>query len=880
MTKGFTWTRYFTKNATEDKRRKVHAQIKDKDGKTFFDQEDIEVPASWSDRAATIVASQYFRNINGMRECSIYSVVERIVDTISGWGEEEGYFASADDAGKFKDELANILLTQKAAFNSPVWYNFGVPGAYQQGSACFIGDVEDEMESITDRVKIEARIFKWGSGFGCNNSRLRASTEGLSYGGTSSGPVSFMLLYDAAAEVVRSAGMRRAAKDEALDCDHPDIMEFIRCKGEQEALGKIAKSLLGTDGINKTSVRHQNANHSISVSDEFMKAAEKKASWHLIARNSRDGEVAYRMIDDEPGTILETLPANDILQAIAEQAWACGDPGLKYLDTVNKMNTVPTWGKIVSSNPCSEFFQPPWSACNLASINLERFFVRNDDGEITFHRNDFIAVVNTLIVAMDIIALCADYPDERIGENSRKYRPLGLGYTNLGSTLIRFRLPYDSPEGRSLAARITALMSGTAWNMSATINEQLDRVEDCPREDVIKVIEKHIASVRDLSSNSDIGGLEADSICKMWDHVHAKINKYGVSNSQVTLLAPTGTISFLMDAETTGVEPLVMLGGVKKLADGGQLRFELPRCVTEFATNLLGFEPDVVDDENGVLSFNPGYDDEGRLAKTRVLDTAMGGMGMSTISYHGHIKMMAAVQPFLSGAISKTVNLPNKITVEEIKQLYIDAWKMGLKSIAVYRNGSKFEQVYNLDKKPEDQEEEKNKVEHFKVNGLRVKLPDERDGKIHKFHIGQHKGYITTGLYPDGKPGEIFIVMNKQGSTVRGLLDTIATLVSMCLQYGVPLEDLISKFKGVKFEPQGITKNQDILFAQSPVDYIFRYLENRFTETEESEEEYLSDEVEIVDDGNGDPCPQCGTIMKRRGTCMYCDNCDITTGCS
>ena len=879
MSVGFQWPLYFTKNPVKDGRRKIHAQIKDVDGKVFFEQDGVEIPDTWTNRAGTIVASQYFRNVNGQQEYSVFQVVGRITGTIREWGEAEGYFKSETDAQHFEQELTHILLTQKAAFNSPVWYNFGVPGANQQGSACFIGDVEDEMESITDRVKIEARIFKWGSGFGCNNSRLRASTEGLSYGGTSSGPVSFMLLYDAAAEVVRSAGMRRAAKMEVLDVDHPDVMKFIRCKGEQEALGKIAKEILGTDGINQTAVRHQNANHSVSVTDQFMRAAEMDDLWSLIARNSMDGETDPRMIDGELGTVLERVSAKSILQEIAEQAWACGDPGLQYHDNINRMNTVPSWGRIISSNPCSEFFQPPWSACNLASINLKHFFVRASDGQIEFLFADFVQTVRTLILAMDIVALCADYPDERIEENSRRYRPLGLGYTNLGATLVRLGFPYDSPEGRSVAARITALMSGAAWDMSAGINEYLARVEKFPRKDLIEVIEKHKDSAKKLNDDGFVRGLTAQDVYNMWVKASAEISRFGTSNSQVTLLAPTGTISFLMDAETTGVEPLVMLGGVKKLADGGQLRFDLPECVNSYLRSLT---PSAVHTPD---SFIKREDDEtfswvlptgmiNRIVKERVLDTAMGGMEMNTISYHGHVKMMAAVQPFLSGAISKTVNLPNEVTVDEIRELYVDAWKMGLKSIAVYRDGSKFEQVYNVDKKKEDKA-----VESPQVNGLRVKLPDERDSKTHKFHIGQHKGYITTGLYPDGKPGEIFIVMNKQGSTVRGLLDTIATLVSMCLQYGVPLSDLVSKFKGVKFEPQGITKNQDILFAQSPVDYIFRYLDNKFVPGEDLDipEEEI---IEVSDNEDGNPCSQCGTIMTRRGTCEYCDNCDITTGCS
>lgn len=874
---GFTWVNFFPSDWIL-RTRKILAQIKNDKGEVIFEQRDVEIPESWSDRAGNIVANQYFRGkLNRTRETSFVQVVDRVVGKLAEWAKRDEYFDGDNSLQAWCNDLKYIFYNQLASFNSPVWYNLGVSGEKQLGSACFIGDVEDDMESISDRQTIEARVFKSGSGFGANNSKLRGSNELLSNGGLASGPVSFMLILDANAEVVRSAGKRRAAKMELLDADHPDIFKFVTCKGDNEEMAKVITKTLGLTSINQANVPHQNANHSVVVNNDFMHKCLKDGDWCLIARNDYYGPLlAHRMTDDKKATILERIKARDLLYKIAEQAHKCGDPGLFYLDNVNAWNTVPSWGKIVSCNPCAEFVQPPWSACNLASINLRKFFSTDSkNNSWLFDADTFRHVVWSLIIAMDLIAGNGDYPDPRIAENSKKYRPLGLGYTNLGAILVEMGLPYDSDDARKLAATVTSYMTAVAWEASADIMNAASCTVEIPKEEVLRVVHRHVLHTNEISGHV-VSGLDLGKVRSQWTYAINAISKYGVRNSQVTLLAPTGTISFMMDAETTGIEPLVMLGGVKKMSDTGIIKFTLPKCVLNYIESYFGVEAGVFRDTgDGNLEFTLQADEIRALHDNHVLDTAIGGMGMGTINYMGHIKMMAAVQPFLSGAISKTVNLPNSVTVEEIYNLYIEAWKLGLKSIAVYRDGSKFEQPLNLTTKTKDLTPELK----IKENGLRLKLPDERASITHKFRIGDHKGYLTTGFYPDGRPGEIFILMNKQGSTVRGLLDSVAILVSVCLQYGVPLEDLISKFKGVKFEPQGMTSNSEILFAQSPIDYIFRYLEKKFVEPNEDmpiEGEQSFTQLEDT----GDPCAQCGMIMKRRGSCMYCDNCDITTGCS
>ena len=889
---GLKWKKYFDSYPAILKKNtiKYDVEILDQDGGIVFEQKDVEVPAAWSKRAATIVASQYFRGRPGTeeRETSFNQVVRRVVGQIRDWAILHENFESRDDLDNFCDDLWHVLWHQMASFNSPVWYNLGIDGEAQQGSACFIVDVEDNMSSITDRLTIESNIFRWGSGSGANNSKLRASIEQLSKGGKSSGPVSFMLIWDAAAEVIKSAGKRRAAKMEILDVDHPDIMKFIMSKGEQEELGAMIKQIAKSSAISATQVRHQNANHSVALSDDFMQSVEANDTWRLLGRlpttvpeGATSGESPNlemrRMIDDGRGDVLGVLPAKEIFRTIAQQAWKCGDPGVFFVDNINKWNTVPSWGKIVSSNPCAEFLQPPWSACNLASINLEKFIDR-DDNLLKFKTSDFRHVVRTLITAMNTISLYADYPDERIAKNSRKYRPLGLGYSNLGASLIKLAKPYDSPQARAFAAAVTSLMSAEAWCMSSQLNaaEPYDRHTPDPdrfnRKDVVNVLYKHKEAAMRYDDNFIINGLSWSDIQVLWSIAINNAKDFGVANSQVTLLAPTGTISFMMDCETTGIEPLVMLGGIKRMADTGVMKFEVPRCVISYLSDVLQRDRFFSHDKDR-LEWAIERDSLLQLKEYRVLDTALGGMGMNAISYEGHLQMMAAVQPFLSGSISKTVNVPESITPEQIEELYFWAWEMGLKSVAIYRDNSKFEQVYAKEEEVEEPEE--------LTNGLRLKLPDTRAAMTHKFQIGEHKGYINVGLYPDGRPGEIFINMAKQGSTVRGLLDWGAILVSMCLQYGVPMEDLIRKFKGIKFEPQGMTRNKDILFAQSPVDYIFRWLEQEF---EDKPEEFAADEeqpmIRVEADQSGPPCDACGGIMVRRGTCYYCDNCDTTTGCS
>lgn len=871
--------------------RMVDARIEDGNGVTLFFQPDVEVPEDWSDRAATICADKYFRGhmedpIRGIcspnREISVYGVVGRITGKIRKWGEENNYYRSEEDADNHQRNLTMILLKQLACFNSPVWFNLGVEGEIQQCSACFILETKDTMTSIIDRVRDEAVLFKGGSGSGANNSRLRGSMEKLSKSGYASGPVPFMRLWDTSAGVIKSGGKnRRAAKLEILDCDHPDIFEFIRCKAEQDKKHSILKDAgFGVGSINENNeVFHQNSNHSVRCSDSFIKAVFDDLDWHLIgrAKPKDDDATAIRMIDKQPGPIIETVRARDILKAMAECAWSCGDPGILYNDAMNEMNTVPDHGEIEACNPCVEFLFLNNNACNLASINLIKLF-NFDYNNGSVDEKLFRSIIHNLIIAMDIIAGSADYPTELTGENSRKYRPLGLGYSNLGAVLMSYGIPYDSDLGRSLASNITSYMTATSYEMSGNIQLALgDSVVSPYAKGVMDVVIQHVDSAIELNKSlKDIPDIEQNDVLflddlTMWE-VAKDVGSNGYRNCQVTVIAPTGTISFVMDCDTTGIEPLISLNTVKRMSGGGELILDLPECAKRY---IKEFRPGTR--LHDVVSGNP----DRPIGHGGVLDCAIANGTAAAISPEGHIKMLASVIPFVSGSISKTVNCPNETTVEDIFDMYLTSWKLGLKNVAIYRDGSKAEQVYQTSEGSSEVEKPKERVD---LRGTKRGLPANRDGSIHKFKIGGHKGYLIVGTYSDGTPAEIFVKMAKEGSTIAGLMDGLATLVSMGLQYGVPLSDMVRKFEYTRFEPHGITSNPEIRIANSPIDYIFRYLglkylpdESNLTQTSITSDLPLPS---IVSSVSGPPCNRCGTIMQRQGSCHVCPNCGMQDGCS
>jgi ribonucleoside-diphosphate reductase alpha chain len=880
------------------------AVITGEDGRVVFEQRDVEVPKAWSQTATNVVVSKYFRGPLGAddahrhpasmpRERSVRQLITRVVETITGWGERQGYFSAAEDRDTFRAELTHLLLNQKASFNSPVYFNVGIDPK-PQCSACFILKVEDNMDSILNWYRNEGMIFKGGSGSGVNLSALRSCREKLSSGGTASGPLSFMKAADASAGVIKSGGKtRRAAKMVVLNADHPDIEDFIRCKVEEEkkAWALIDAGYDGSlDGPAYSSVFFQNANNSVRATDDFMRAVIEDGSWqtHFVTTGQVAGE--YR--------------ARDLLKMIAEAAHACGDPGMQFDSTINLWHTCPNSGRINASNPCSEYMHLDNSACNLASLNLMKFI--DDRGE--FDVRAFRHAVDVMITAQDIIVDNSSYPTEEIERNAHAFRELGLGYANLGALLMALGMPYDSEQGRSYAAAVTALMTGEAYLQSARLAEHMGPFAgyQVNREPMLKVIERHRSHAYRLEPAHvplDLLRAARDS----WDEALKMGQQAGFRNSQATVIAPTGTIAFMMDCDTTGIEPDIALIKYKKLVGGGMLKIvngTVPRALKRLGYDSREIQ-EIVEylDEHETIEGAPHLSD----AHLPVFDCAFKPRsGTRTIHYNGHLKMMGAVQPFISGAISKTINMPSEATVDEVAEAYVTAWKLGLKAVAIYRDGSKRTQPLNTGKKEEKSPEAPRAALGAPDERLsRRKLPDERRALTHKFDIAGHEGYITVGMYEDGTPGEIFVSMSKQGSTISGLMDSFATAISYALQYGVPLQFLVDKFAHMRFEPSGFTKNPQIPYAKSIVDYLFRWMASKFLDEEAKREvgvvldEGLAAERKdpppmaslregkdggmrqaFINQADAPPCPDCGSIMVRNGACYKCMNCGATSGCS
>ena len=784
-----------------------------------FAQHGVEFPVTWSQNATNIVAQKYFRGrlSSEERESSVRQMIGRVAGTIAGWGRDGGYFATDEDAGAFEMELTHILLHQKAAFNSPVWFNVGFEEK-PQCSACFILSVEDTMESILDWNTKEGQIFRGGSGSGINLSNIRGSVEHLSKGGLASGPVSFMRGADAWAGTIKSGGKtRRAAKMVVLDVDHPDIEHFIWCKAKEEDKAAALRDAgfdMSIDGEGFTSIQYQNANNSVRVTDDFMAAFEAGESWNLTARKD--------------GATTKTLEARDLMNQIADAAWRCADPGVQYDTTINRWHTCPNSGRINASNPCSEYMHVDDSACNLASLNLMRF--RRADG--TFDVSDFEHAVDVVFLAQEIVVSPSCYPTEKIGENARAFRQLGLGYANLGAYLMSNGLPYDSDEGRAVAAAITALMTGRGYRKSAEVAAAVGPYEsyELNREPHNAVMRMHRDASYELSDE-----LVEDELLgaarRSWEEAVEVGDEHGYRNAQATVLAPTGTISFLMDCDTTGIEPDFSLVKFKELVGGGQMTI-VNRSVP-LALRTLGYaDAEIAQieahiNEHSTIVGAPALRDD----DLEVFDVAV---GQRAISHMGHIKMMSATQPFISGAISKTVNLPETATVADIADAYTEGWRGGLKALAIYRDGSKTAQALRTE--AGDKGEVEAAVEAAPVPA-RHKMPVERHSITHKFSLGGHEGYITAGMYEDGQVGEIFLTdIGKEGSTIKGLMNAFATAISIGLQYGVPLETFVEKFSYIRFEPEGITKNPEIPFAKSLPDYIMRWLASRFLDVDYHEE--------------------------------------------
>jgi ribonucleoside-diphosphate reductase alpha chain len=889
-----------------------------------FEQRGVEFPVTWSQNATNIVAQKYFRGRmdSPQRESSVKQMIGRVAGTIAGWGREGGYFATDDDAQAFEDELTHILLNQMAAFNSPVWFNVGFE-EHPQCSACFILSVEDELESILAWNTKEGKIFRGGSGSGINLSRIRASKEHLSKGGLASGPVSFMRGADAWAGTIKSGGKtRRAAKMVVLDVDHPDILDFIWCKAREEEKAAALRDAgfdMRLDSEAFASIQYQNANNSVRVTDEFMERAERGEEWELTARN-------------EPDKVIDRIDARDLLNQLADAAWRCADPGVQYDTTINEWHTCPNSGRINASNPCSEYMHVDDSACNLASLNLMKF--RRPDG--TFDVDSFEHAVDVLILAQEIVVTPSSYPTEEIGKNARAFRQLGLGYANLGALLMANGLAYDSDEGRTLAGAITALMTGRAYRTSAEVAGAIgpyERYEE-NRDPHNHVMRKHREAAHQIEGEmcSDTELLGAAR--RAWDEAVEIGERNGYRNAQATVLAPTGTISFLMDCDTTGVEPDFSLIKFKELVGGGQMT--IVNRTVPLALQTLGYAPEQIKAieahlaEHATIVGAPGLTDE----HLPVFDVAVGERAISPM---GHIKMMAAAQPFLSGAISKTVNLPESVSVEDIAGVYTEGWKLGLKALAIYRDGSKTAQALKTDAGDKKDAAAAAEAEE-PARPVRRRMPRERQSLTHKFSVGGHEGYITAGEYDDGTLGEVFLTdVGKEGSTIKGLMNAFATAISIGLQYGVPLETLVRKFAYVRFEPEGYTGNPEIPFAKSMPDYIMRWLAARYGDIDLHEEVgILTPEVRArkaaqealmrgdtagptepeptnggaTNGGNagkasGEPkpaasaltdeppaipaklagldlgpaCAQCGGMMQRTGSCYTCSSCGNNTGC-
>jgi ribonucleoside-diphosphate reductase alpha chain len=959
------------------------AAIKDERGRVIFEQTHCEIPASWSQLATNVVVSKYFYGdialgtdpASGGRESSVRQLIDRVTRTIADWGKDDGYFATSADAERFHDELTALCLNQYGAFNSPVWFNvglyhrYGIEGPannwrwdeetrtvsraesaykYPQGSACFIQSVSDDMDGIMNLAHSEAMLFKFGSGTGTDLSTLRSSKEKLSGGGKPSGPVSFMRVYDAIASVVKSGGKtRRAAKMQTLKVWHPDILEFIECKINEE---KKAQALIrqgyeaNFNGEAYSSVMFQNANLSVRVTDAFLRAVLNDDDWITRAVTT--------------GKPMDSYKARLLMDRISEGTWLCGDPGLQYEDTIQRWHTCPNTAPINSSNPCSEYMFLDDSACNLASINLMKF--RRDDGSFDVDR--FRAACRIFITAQEILVDRASYPTKKIAENSHKFRPLGLGYANLGALIMASGKPYDSDDGRALAGAITAIMHGEAYRTSALHAAHLGPFEGFPlnREPMLRVMEMHRDAVEsiDPSCPTDL----INEARKVWDECLELGRQHGYRNSQVTVLAPTGTIAFMMDCDTTGIEPDIALVKYKTLAGGGMLK--IVNRTVPMALKTLGYDDPTIRgvldhiDQHDTIENAPGLLDEHLAVFDCAFPPARGGR---SISWRGHLRMMAAAQPFLSGAISKTINMPRESTIDDIREAYLEGWKFGLKAVAIYRDGSKESQPVST-----TSEDSKVKVKEAVLTPTpapvpvsvstggtqsaapgfaetaamvsqprRERLPDTRRSMTHKFDIQGHEGYITVGFYPDGRPGELFITMAKEGSTIGGLMDTIGTLVSMGLQYGVPLSVFVNKFAHQRFEPAGFTRNPDIPIAKSITDYIFRWLGMEFLpgyreanapQREPAEAEItpaptvkvnghrkatsvelahaesfggaapVSSSASVIPapletlhnqqeqfahfQSDAPACDNCGALTVRCGTCYRCFNCGNSMGCS
>jgi len=925
---GLEFPRYFTLPGV-DPSDEVEWEIRsavigNEKGKVVFEQRDVEIPKTWSQQATNIVVSKYFRGQIGTpeRERSVKQLIDRVVDTITGWARTQKYFASDEALLSFSHELKHLLVYQKAAFNSPVWFNCGFEKA-PQCSACFINSVQDTMDSILTLARTEGMLFKFGSGTGSNLSSIRSSKELLAGGGTASGPVSFMKGYDAFAGVIKSGGKtRRAAKMVILNADHPDVMDFINCKVEEE---KKAWALIdaGYDGsftgTAYTSVFFQNSNNSVRVTDDFMRAVLDDGDWTTKA--VRDGSP------------MTTYKARELMRGIAEGTWVCGDPGMQFDTTVNEWHTCPNTARINASNPCSEYMFLDDSACNLASINLMKFV--KDDGE--FDVPAFKAACRTLITAQEIIVPNSSYPTKAIEKNSHEFRPLGLGYANLGALLMSRGLPYDSDEGRAYAAAITAVMTGEAYAQSAKVARDHGGPFsgfEVNREPFLRVMRKHRDAVSEINAKQVPADLYAGAK-QAWDEAVELGEDFGYRNAQATVLAPTGTIGFMMDCDTTGVEPDIALVKYKKLVGGGLMK--IVNTTVPMALEKLGYTKPEVEaivhhiDEQETIEGAPFLREE----HLPVFDCAFkAANGDRSIHYMGHIRMMGATQPFISGAISKTVNVPREATVEDIEKAYVESWRLGAKAISIYRDGSKRTQPLNTSKAQVADTRNVTEVREVVKEVVKIverpqrrKLPDERNSITHKFDVAGHEGYITVGLFEDGTPGEIFLVMAKEGSTISGFADAFAQAVSYCLQYGVPLQTLVDKFSHSRFEPSGMTKNPEVRFAKSIVDYIFRWMATKFLSTEAqfragvNLREEPADEPLARDSGSGTrgpgsatrdsgssstvvsgssrtevnkksefgalrnqedapPCSTCGSIMIRSGSCYKCGNCGTTSGCA
>jgi len=949
--KGLSFRRHFTTAKVspydEVQWEKRSALIQNEKGEVIFEQKDIDVPKDWSQTATNIVASKYLHGKMGAtkRENSVRDLIARVAETIRDWGMEDNYFRSEEDARVFHDELVHLLVTQKAAFNSPVWFNCGVDRLEPQAeganwywektqnkavfgkigyrrpqcSACFINSVEDSLDSILTLAKTEGMLFKWGSGTGTNLSPIRSSKEILSGGGTASGPLSFMRGFDAFAGVIKSGGKtRRAAKMVILNVDHPDVEDFIWCKAKEE---KKAHTLVAAgydsslDGEAYSSIFFQNANNSVRVTDEFMEAVEKDLPWHL------------RRVAGNPEPV-RTVPARELMRQIAEATWQCGDPGLQYDTTINRWHTSKNTARINASNPCSEYMFLDDSACNLASINLMKFGGSQSGFDVEAYRQ----AVDVLITAQEIIVENASYPTESIATNSHDYRPLGLGYANLGALLMSNGLPYDGDNGRDFAAALTAIMCGQAYLQSARIAEALSTPETpgyfpgfgMNREPMLDVIRMHRAAVNNINPRH-VSDPVFQAARQCWDDALDMGSRHGYRNAQVTVLAPTGTIGFMMDCDTTGIEPDLALVKYKKLVGGGVIK--IVNQSVDKALLRLGYTPQQTTDIVGYVDATGTIEGAPHLKPEHlpVFDCSFKpANGTRSIHYSGHIRMMGATQPFLSGAISKTVNLPEAAAVDDIMQVYLDAWKLGIKAVAVYRDGSKKVQPMSASTKEQSKGEA---LPALLAGALEVpqsvpaarpyrrRLPDERQSITHKFKVGGHEGYMTVGMYEDGTPGEIFVTMAKEGSTISGLMDSFATAISISLQHGVPLKLLVDKFSHTRFEPSGWSGNQEIGYAKSIMDYLFRWLGLKFlgqvpappvgvedhgergAAKQELEEvgqmpllETSTRTVAAAPPSNPGPgtattsdapaCHNCGSIMVPNGACYKCVNCGETSGCS